>query len=121
MTTREEQMLETYNDQFLRRLNYIVESLRCHADQVDRFRAAYEKDPVINILTGEHEAVDTARRVLAEVLWMVPNLGMDALPEQAAVIDRMYRTIICPTCGASITTFVDGDCPECNPPVNTEV
>ena len=23
----------------------------------------------------------------------------------------------CPTCGAAEWTFIDGDCPECNPPV----
>ena len=25
----------------------------------------------------------------------------------------------CPTCGASEDTFVDGDCPACNPPVTS--
>lgn len=95
MTTREryEQMLAVYNEQFLNNLEYIVTSMRRHADQIDRFRRAYEKDPVIDILSGEHEAVRAARSVLAEVLWMVPNLHMDALPERASLIDRTARTI----------------------------
>lgn len=120
MTTREENLVQLYNNQFLGTLHNAIMNLRRVADQIQRLVIAYDEDPNIDILSGEHEAVITARRVLHEVLWMVPNLHLDSLPEMAARIDRAYRAIVCPTCGAPSITFIDGDCPKCNPPVKAE-
>ncbi len=40
------------------------------------------------------------------------------LEEVLSIHERMEY---CPTCGAAPYTFVDGDCPKCNPPVSSRL
>ena len=89
------QVLDHADRLLIRSTANVAEHLRRVADQIDREINDYAKHSGIDILSPdrEHAATQLAHRVLHEVLWMVPNLHLDSLPQQAERVSRYYREV----------------------------